>query len=310
MEAGLPHEPVLVTEVVAFATGERADLWVVVDATVGAGGHAAALLGALGPSGRVLGLDRDPAALEHAERRLSPFGDHARLVRGPYDDLEAVVAEHGWGRVDAVIYDLGVSSMQLDEAERGFSFRADAPLDMRMDPSQEITAYDIVNFYEEEELVDILFHFGEERFGRRIAAAIVAARGVKPIRTTGQLAEIVADAVPSAARRDKHPARRTFPAIRIEVNKELERLESSLPQAARVLEPGGRLVAISYHSLEDRVVKRFVNEASRDEPPRLRNLTKNPVTPSKEELISNPRASAAKLRAAERTDSPWGGDAA
>lgn len=310
MEAHLPHAPVLVEEVVAFATGERADLWVVVDATVGAGGHSSALLSALGPHGRVLGLDRDPAALELAARRLSPFGDHARLVHGAYDDLEALVAEHGWGRVDAVIYDLGVSSMQLDDAERGFSFRSDAALDMRMDPTQEISAYDIVNFYEEEELVDLLFHFGEERFGRRIAAAILAARQVKPIQTTSELASIVADAVPSAARRDKHPARRTFQAIRIEVNRELERLGSSLPQAARVLDPGGRLVTLSYHSLEDRVVKRFINEAARDEPARLRNLTKTPVTPSDPEIRENPRASAAKLRAAERTDAPWGGDAA
>lgn len=310
MDARPPHLPVLVDEVIAFATGEREGLCVIVDATVGAGGHAAAFLSAVGADGRVLGLDRDPVALDLAARRLSPFGDRARLVRGPYDDLEALVAEHGWGRVDAVIYDLGVSSMQIDDAERGFSFRADAPLDMRMDPEQEVSAYDVVNFYDEEELVDLLFHYGEEKFGRRIANAICVARNLKLIQTTGELADIISDAVPAAAKRDKHPARRTFQAIRIEVNRELQRLETSLPQAARVLVPGGRLVALSYHSLEDRVLKRFINEGARSKPPRLRSLTKTPVTPSAAERAFNPRASAAKLRAAERTTAPWGGDVA
>lgn len=307
-----PHTPVLLEEVVAFATGERDghEPWVCVDATLGAGGHAEALLRRMGPSGRLLGLDRDPHALEIAASRLGGFGDRVRFVRAGFDQLAAAVASDGWGvGVDAVIYDLGVSSMQLDQRERGFSFRNDAELDMRMDPEQEISAFDVVNFYEEAELADLIFHYGEERHSRRIAKAIIEARESKPIRTTAQLAEVILNAMPAAAKRDKHPARRTFQAIRIEVNKELDQLESSLPQAAEVLNREGRLVAISYHSLEDRTVKRFLNDR-RAGTPRFRALTKQPVTPSDDEIQSNPRASAAKLRAAERTDGPWGGDAA
>jgi len=304
-----PHRSVLVAEVVAFATGERdhVEPWVAVDATLGAGGHAEALLRRVGSAGRVLGLDRDPDALSLAQARLGGFGDRVRFVRAGFAELADVVASHGWGRVDAVIYDLGVSSMQLDRGERGFSFRQDAPLDMRMDPSGAKTAADVVNDYDQAELADVLFHYGDERHARRIAAAIVAAR---PIATTSELAAVIDAAMPAASKRDQHPARRSFQALRIEVNGELDQLEASLPQAGQVLAPGGRLVALSYHSLEDRVVKRALGEASRGETPRLRVLTKHPVTPSERELAENPRSSAAKLRAAERTGAPWGGDAA
>lgn len=308
MEAS-PHLPVLVDEVVAFATGERDpnQPWRAVDATLGAGGHTAALLRRMGPAGRVLGLDRDPDALALAAARLGDLGDRVIIVRAGFADLADAVAAQGWERVDAVIYDLGVSSMQLDRGERGFSFRHDAPLDMRMDPAQAKSAADVVNTYSERELADVLFHYGEERHARRIASAIVAAR---PITTTGELASVIDAAMPAVAKRDQHPARRTFQALRIEVNGELDQLEASLPQAGRVLAPGGRLVAVSYHSLEDRVVKRAMSEHARGATPGLRVLTKHPVTPSSEELARNPRSSAAKLRAAERTDAPWGGDAA
>lgn len=308
-----PHVPVLLDEVVAFACGERDGKtpWVAVDATLGAGGHSEAILKRMAPSGRVLGLDRDPDALALATARLGSFGDRVRFVRAGFADIASAVADKGWGGpVDAVIFDLGVSSMQLDEAERGFSFRFDSDLDMRMDPSQEISAFDVVNFYEERELADVLFHFGEERHARRISKAICAAREARPIRTTAELAEIVVQAMPGTAKRDKHPARRTFQAIRIEVNRELDQLEAALPEAAKVLAPGGRLVTISYHSLEDRVIKRFMSEASSGSDQSLRLITKQPVTPGEEELEANPRSSAAKLRVAERTDGPWGGDAA
>ncbi len=303
-----PHRPVLVAEVVRLAVpapGER----VVVDATTGAGGHAEALLRALGPAGRLLGLDHDAAALAIARERLAPFGEAVRLVHGSFADLGAIVSAEGLSSVDAVVYDFGVSSMQLDEPARGFGYRHDAPLDMRMDPSQTLTAQVVVNSYDERELTRIIKAYGEERWASRIAKFIVAARRRAPITTTGQLVDIIRDAVPSAARRvGPHPARRTFQALRIEVNGELDAIRASLPQAIAALASGGRLVALSYHSLEDRIVKRTLREGAAGEAPRLRLLTKKPIRSSEQEQAANRRATAARLRAAERLAAPISDD--
>ena len=268
-------------EVVRFLGGRGT----VIDMTLGAGGHAEALLEA--GVQRLIGIDRDPNAVETATSRLSRFGDRFTAVRTRFSQLPAV------NRVDGVLWDLGVSSMQLDRTERGFSYRNDGPLDMRMDAEGE-SATDIVNTAPEEELARILFELGEERRSRRVAAAIVRARTRSPITTTGELARVVAGAL-GARRGGPHPARRTFQALRIAVNRELEDLALSLPRAAEALAPGGRIVAISYHSLEDRIVKRFVNERDDLEP-----LTKKPLRPSKREQERNPRSRSAKLRAAEK----------
>ena len=281
------HEPVLVDEVVRFLGGAE----VMVDVTVGLGGHAAALLDT--GVGRLIGVDRDPQALAVARSRLGPFGERGVVVEGRFSDLEGIVQAEGVENVEGVLFDLGVSSLQLDRADRGFSYRADAPLDMRMGPAG-ATAADVVNDYPEEELVRVLREYGEERFAGRIARSIVRARRRAPLRTTRELAAVVAAAVPRR-RGGPHPARRTFQAIRIEVNRELEELAASLPQAAQLLTPGGRLVAISYHSLEDRVVKRFIRDDDR-----LHPLTRKPLRPSEREVARNPRARSARLRAAER----------
>ena len=268
-------------EVVRFLGGRGT----VIDMTLGAGGHAEALLEA--GVQRLIGIDQDPDAVETATSRLSPFGDRFTAVRTRFSQLPAV------NRVDGVLWDLGVSSMQLDRTERGFSYRNDGPLDMRMGAEGE-SAMDIVNTAPEEELARILFELGEERRSRRVAAAIVRARARSPITTTGELARVVAGAL-GARRGGPHPARRTFQALRIAVNRELEDLALSLPRAVEALAPGGRIVAISYHSLEDRIVKRFVNE--RDD---LAPLTKKPLRPSKREQERNPRSRSAKLRASEK----------
>ena len=267
-----------------------------VDATVGSGGHAEALLEA--GVGSVIGLDRDPAAVDLASTRLARFGARFRPLRARFSDLEGAISRVGAPHVDGVLYDLGVSSMQLDRPERGFSYRSNGPLDMRMsgDANEDISAEHAVNTYSEEDLARVIFEYGEERYSRRIARAIVRARLRRPISTTEELAAVVAGAVPRR-RGTPHPARRTFQALRIEVNRELEELAASLPQAAGLLEPAGRLVAISYHSLEDRIVKRFLAGEER-----LTALTRKPVRPAEEERRSNPRARSARLRAAERID--------
>ena len=267
-----------------------ADATIVVDMTLGAGGHTAALL----RSGveRVVGVDRDPDAIEHARRELGELASRVRFVRARFSDVDRDVVG---APADGVLFDLGVSSMQLDEAPRGFSFRHDAPLDMRMAGAadDEPTARDLVNELPADELADILYRFGDERRSRRIAAAIVRNR---PIETTDQLAGVIVSAV---GRRPggPHPARRSFQALRIAVNRELEELTASLPHAAGLLGPGGRVVAISYHSSEDGIVKRAFRVD-----PTLRVLTKKPLTPSDAERAANPRARSAKLRAAERTE--------
>ena len=311
-----PHVPVLAEAVVRYAVpspGARS----VIDCTVGAGGHAAALLRAMGSAGRLLGIDRDPDALRLAADRLAAFGDQVRLVHGNFAELGEIVTQSGWGPSDAVVYDFGLSSMHVDRPERGFSYQHDAPLDMRMDTTAPLSAYDVVNTYDERHLARVIRSYGEERWASRIAQFIVAARKRRPIATTGELVEVIRAAVPSAARRvGPHPARRTFQALRLEVNKELEAIQSSLPQASAELSPGGRLVALSYHSGEDRLVKRFMREEASGEAPRLRLLTRKPERPSEEEIARNPRASAARLRAAERLaappepDGPPGGSAA
>lgn len=263
----------------------------VVDLTVGAGGHARALLDA--GVGRVLGVDRDPEALTAARERLAGYGARFLGASGRFGEVLEVAEEAGVREAGGVLYDLGVSSLQLDRAERGFSYRAEGPLDMRMGGG-ELTAADVVNAYPESELARVIREHGEERFATRIARSIVRARERAPLETTRELAAVVAAAVPSR-RGGPHPARRTFQAIRIEVNGELEELAASLPRAVQLLAPAGRLVAIAYHSLEDRIVKRFLRE---DE--RLEVITKKPLRPQSEEAERNPRARSAKLRAAER----------
>jgi 16S rRNA (cytosine1402-N4)-methyltransferase len=274
------HIPVMVDAVTGFLAGRGT----VVDMTLGAGGHAAALL-ASGVE-RVIGVDRDPAAIAAAKERLAAYGDRVRTIEATFADVSID------GPVDGVLYDLGVSSMQLDRAERGFSYRNDAPLDMRMG-DEGPSAADLVNTMDEDELANLIFELGEERRSRRIARAIVRAR---PIETTDDLARVVAGAV---GRRPggPHPARRTFQALRIAVNRELEELDASLPQAVELLAPGGRVVVIAYHSLEDRMVKRRFLEDDR-----LDRLTKKPLRPSEDEIARNPRARSAKLRAAERIE--------
>jgi 16S rRNA (cytosine1402-N4)-methyltransferase len=277
-----PHEPVMVTEVLAFLGSADA----VVDMTLGAGGHAEALLEA--GVGRVVGIDRDPAAIELATGRLARFGERFRAVHRRFSEVEEADVQ---GPVAGVLFDLGASSMQLDRGERGFGFRVDGPLDMRMDPTEGPSAADLVNTLPEAELADLIFRFGEEHRSRRIARAVVRAR---PIETTDRLTHVVVGAV---GRRPggPHPARRTFQALRIAVNRELEELAASLPRAVELLAPGGRVVVLSYHSLEDRIAKQAFNDEQR-----VRKLTKKPMTPSEEERGRNPRARSAKLRAAER----------
>jgi 16S rRNA (cytosine1402-N4)-methyltransferase len=280
--SGFGHEPVMVDEVVRFLGGRAT----VVDLTLGAGGHAEALLES--GVGRLIGVDRDPEAVTIASGRLSRFGDRFAAVRARFSDVPVE------NRVDGVLYDLGVSSMQIERPERGFSFRHEGPLDMRMGRGQEDeSAMDLVNAASEKELARIIFEYGEERRSRRVAAAIVRARQRRPIETTEELVGIVVSAV-GGRRGGPHPARRTFQALRIAVNRELEELATSLPRAVGVLAPGGRVVVIAYHSLEDRIVKRFF---AGDE--RLTVLTKKPLVPSADEAARNPRARSAKLRAAE-----------
>ncbi|HUF59179.1 MAG TPA: 16S rRNA (cytosine(1402)-N(4))-methyltransferase RsmH [Actinomycetota bacterium] len=285
------HEPVMVAEVVDFLVAGRSGTGGrVADMTVGAGGHAEALLEA--GVGRVIGFDRDADAVRTAHQRLAGYGDRFTAVHRRFSQVGEAETT---GPLQGVLFDLGVSSMQLDEPARGFGYRVDGPLDMRMGPS-DVTAADLVNDLPEHELADLLFEFGQEHRSRRIARAIVRARDRARIETTDQLAGVVAGAV---GRRPggPHPARRAFQALRIAVNRELEELAASLPRAVGLLGPGGRVVVLSYHSLEDGIVKR----AFRDDD-RLRVLTKKPLTPSAEEMARNPRARSAKLRAAERVE--------
>lgn len=300
MTAPSPHQPVLAAEVLDLLgppLREVPGAWVF-DGTLGAGGHAALLLEAC-PEARLLGCDRDPDALELARARLAPFGDRATLVRAAYADGPAIARERGLGPFRAALLDLGVSSMQLDRPERGFSFSRPGPLDMRMDPTAPLTARALVNETPEGELADLIYQLGEERLSRRIARAIVAARRQAPLETTEALAEVVRRAVPRPRGRERiHPATRTFQALRLAVNDELGQLDRALPALWDLLAPGGRLAVISFHSLEDRPVKTFARARKQDGTGRP--LTKKPLRPTDEECDRNPRARSAKMRVTER----------
>jgi 16S rRNA (cytosine1402-N4)-methyltransferase len=289
------HAPVLLSETVAFLQPSRGGTFV--DCTLGLGGHTAALLEA--GATRVIGLDRDPHAIEVARERLSPWGDRVLLVHADYRALPSVLAEHGVGVIDGALADLGVSSMQLDEPGRGFSFRTDGPLDMRMDTSAGPTAAALLATVDEHELADVIYRFGEERKSRRVARAIVDAREEAPIETTARLASIVRRAVGGGSYQRIDPATRTFQALRIWVNRELDGLDTFVIDAVRALREGGRLVIIAFHSLEDRVVKHTMRMLERGEE-LVRVLTKKPVMAAAAECAANPRARSAKLRAVER----------
>jgi 16S rRNA (cytosine1402-N4)-methyltransferase len=301
LNSSFRHEPVLLAEVLAGLAPRPGGRYI--DGTVGGGGHAAAILAASAPDGRLLGIDADPASLAAAGARLAPFGARATLVHGNARDLASLARAADFAPVDGIVLDLGVSSHQLDTPERGFSFLADAPLDMRMDPTTGEAAADLVDALPESVLADIIYRYGEERGSRRIARFIVEARRKRPIATTSELAAIVERAL--GGRRGKlHPATRTFQALRIAVNRELESLEAALPQAVELLGPAGRLAVIAFHSLEDRIVKQFFRAESgyggAETPARLRIITKKPIEAGEEETQANPRARSAKLRIAER----------
>jgi 16S rRNA (cytosine1402-N4)-methyltransferase len=285
---------------------------VVLDATLGLAGHSEAFLSRF-PGVRLIGLDRDPQALESSGRRLAPYADRADLVHAVYDEIPEVLDRLGVPGLDGVLFDLGVSSLQLDMRERGFAYSYDAPLDMRMDSTRGITAAEIVNTYPATEITRILRDYGEERFAKRIADNIVAERAREPFTTTARLAELVRDSIPAATRRTGgHPAKRAFQALRIAVNDELAVLERALPAAVAATNVGGRIAVLSYHSLEDRLVKRVFAAAStssappglpvvpEEYQPRFRLLTRGAEPPDEDEVQTNPRAASAKLRAAER----------
>jgi 16S rRNA (cytosine1402-N4)-methyltransferase len=285
---------------------------VVVDATLGLGGHSEAMLRAH-PQLRLVGLDRDPQALTRSRERLAPFADRIELVHAVYDQLPEVLDELAIGSVTAVLFDLGVSSMQLDMTERGFSYSQDAPLDMRMNGEDELTAEQIVNSYPVPRLARVLREFGEERFALRIAQAIARRRAEAPITSTAELAELVRNAIPAATRRTGgHPAKRTFQALRIEVNAELAAVQAAIPAGLHALTVGGRIVVLAYHSLEDRIVKRSFAELAADQTPpdlpvalasagpQIRLLSRGSEPATEAEVAANPRAASVRLRAAER----------
>jgi 16S rRNA (cytosine1402-N4)-methyltransferase len=307
------HEPVLLERSLALLAPalERPGA-IAVDATTGLGGHSEAMLQRF-PELRLVGLDRDPEALASSGQRLAPFSERVSLVHAVYDQLPEVLADLGIPAIDGILFDLGVSSMQLDDASRGFSYAQDAPLDMRMDPTTGTPASEVVNTYSAAELTRILRSYGDERFASRIASAIVRARETEPFTNTARLAELVRESIPAATRRTGgHPAKRTFQALRIEVNGELEVLERAIPAALDALSVGGRIVVLSYQSLEDRIVKAELTALSRstspvDLPvelpghgPTFALLTRGAEGPTESEIGSNPRAASAKLRAAER----------
>jgi 16S rRNA (cytosine1402-N4)-methyltransferase len=306
-ENGAGHLPVMVAEVLEYLAPAKGK--VIVDGTLGAGGHAEAIAARLAPGGRLIGLDRDPAAIAAARERLGQVEAQVSYHRENFRDIQSVIGGEGLEEVDGILLDLGISSMQVDDPERGFSFRQDGPLDMRMGPDAPRTAEEILNEDSEDELTRIIYNYGDERWARRIAHFIIEARERRPIRTTQELSKVVEDAVPVSARRGrKHPARKTFQALRIAVNDELDDLREGIANSIECLAPSGRIVVLSYQSHEDRLVKRTFNSLAKgsDYPPGtplyaepvLEVLTRKPVTPSVEEMESNPRSRSAKLRAA------------
>ena len=302
-----PHQPVLYNEIIHALHPFSPGLYV--DGTVGAGGHAWGILDACKPEGRLLGLDLDPQALEIANQRLSVFNPRVTLVQASYTTLLEQIHQLGWTQVNGIVLDLGVSSIQLDRPERGFSFLNDGPLDMRFGPEQPNSAEDLVNTLPEADLADLIWHYGEEPQSRRIARAIIAAR---PLHTTHELAEVVSRA--TGGRRGRiHPATRTFQALRIAVNEELQTIETVLPQAIKALVPEGRLAVITFHSLEDRIVKQFIRRESKDcicppEQPECNcqheasviDITRHPIVATEIEIQENSRARSAHLRIAEK----------
>ena len=293
------HVPVLGQEVSFWLTSERSTT--ILDCTVGYGGHAEMLLESSPAGTRVIGLDQDSQAIDFCRRRMNRFGDRIVLRQGNFRDLKSHLAGTGIATVDSVLFDFGVSSPQLDDPSRGFSFQREGPLDMRMDQTIGETAADLVNHSPEHELADIIFQYGEERYARRIARAIVQERQRRPVETTGALVSLIARSVPAFYRHGRiHYATRTFQAFRIAVNHELDFLESSLRDATEVLASGGRICAISFHSLEDRIVKHTFRSLSQGPEAALSILTKKPILPSRAECEANPRSRSAKLRVAER----------
>jgi len=306
------HTTVLLEEAVE-GLGIKED-GIYIDCTLGGAGHSALIASKLGENGRLYSLDQDDKALLHAKEKLSQYGEKVTLVKTNFAYLKEVIDEKGIGKVDGVLFDLGVSSPQLDEGERGFSYQYDAPLDMRMDQQGSITAAMVINSWSEQDLANVIYRYGEEKFSRKIAKKIIQHREEKPIETTGELVEIIKEAIPAPARRTgPHPAKRTFQAIRIAVNDELNVFEKAVHDAIELLKPGGRVSVITFHSLEDRICKKVYQEFAKgcscppDFPictcgntPDIKIITKKPIVPSDDEIEVNPRARSAKLRIAEK----------
>ena len=306
------HVSVLLDECIKYLDIKPDGIYV--DGTLGLGGHSSEIAKRLGEGGRLIAIDRDLASIERASARLAPWADRVTIVHGNFRDVAAILDEQGIEAVDGMLFDLGVSSPQLDDGQRGFSYMQDAPLDMRMDPSDNVDAWFIVNRWPEEKIARILHDYGDERYAKRIAAAIVARRQEKEIETTLELVDVIKSAMPAPALREKqHPAKRSFQAIRIAVNDELSAVSQMMETAPDRLKPGGRLCVISFHSQEDRIIKNAIHEREngctcpREAPvctcgfvQTLRSVTRKPVTPTDEELVLNPRSRSAKLRVAER----------
>lgn len=307
METGVPHRPVLYQEIIQYLAPFSPGRYL--DCTAGAGGHSKGILEASAPDGQLVALDLDPDAVALARATLAPFGSRAIVKHASYTESAQILAEIGWQKVDGIVLDLGVSSMQLDQAERGFSFQQNGPLDMRFDPTRGPSAADLVNNLDEKALADLIWRYGEERYSRKIARAIVQAR---PLQTTQELATVVRFAIGRTSER-QDPATRTFQALRIAVNDELKNIQEALPQLIELLEPNARLAVISFHSLEDRIVKQIYQRESKDCicPPEqpictcghhasIKIITPHPVVPQEEEKALNPRSRSAKLRVAQK----------